>query len=104
MKTLTLNLIITNGKSLTSIVFALYKSGISEPIFEGDSKESFSRDFNLENNTEYKLYISGSNPISEKKSTKIKLVYDRFTFHGDFKNPIERRGEGYFIKYAFNSN
>lgn len=104
MKTLTLNLTIMGGSSLTGIVFTLYKIGNTECLIKEFREKSFTYNFNLENNTGYNLYISGTNPKSENKNTKIELLGKGITFHGNIKNPTERKGDGYFIKYSFDTN
>lgn len=105
MKPLTLNLTVTGGTSILGIVFKLFKKGSTVPIIEMTKDASFSHEFNLEDNTEYDLYIIGSNPIADNKKTVIKLDCDNFTFDPTSdKNPVIKTGKAYLVTYSFNTN
>ncbi|KFF75195.1 hypothetical protein HX13_08290 [Chryseobacterium sp. P1-3] len=105
MKKLTLNLTVYGGISVLGIIFKLFKKGIADPVVEETKSGSFSYDFELEPDTEYDLYIIGSNPISENKRTIIKLDHDHFTFDPTSdKNPVTKTGKAYLVTYSFNTN
>ncbi|WP_353146998.1 hypothetical protein [Chryseobacterium sp.] len=105
MKKLTLNLTVSGGASILGIVFKIFKKGVANPIVEKTKSRSFSYDFELEPQTEYDLYIVGSNPIAENKKTVIKLDHDNFTFGPTSdKNPVTKTGKAYLVTYSFNTN
>ncbi len=106
MKPLTLNLTVTGGTSILGIVCKIFKKGSTVPMIEMTKDASFSYKFNLEDKTEYDLYIIGSNPISDNKKTVIKLLdCDDFTFDPTSdKNPATKTGKAYLVTYSFNTN
>jgi hypothetical protein len=105
MKPLTLNLTVTGGTSVLGIVFKLFERGSKLPIIEMTKHGSFSHEFNLKDNTEYDLYIIGSNPIADDRRTVIKLECDNFTFDPTSdRNPVIRTGKAYLVTYSFNTN
>jgi hypothetical protein len=103
MANLTLNLTVTNGTSLLGIIFKLFKGNNEIPLVDQVRNGSFTYDFDLEENEEYNLYIVGTNSLSVKGNTNINLVYNGVKFHGNFKNPTNRKGNGYFIMYSFDT-
>lgn len=105
MKTLTLNVTISNGTSVLGIIFKLFEDGEINPVVEEVEYQSFTKTLNLKAKTKYNLFLIGSNPLADNGRTMIQLLQDNFMFDDTSdRNPTIRTGKSYLVTYSFNTN